>query len=409
MKILHTSDWHIGRMLYGKKRYREFAQFLDWMVALIQKEMPEILIIAGDIFDTTTPSHRAQKLYYQFLARISVSGCRHVVIIGGNHDSPSLLNAPRTLLEALNVYVISDVNNDDLEREVLELVDETGDLEAIVCAVPFLRDRHIRRPEAGERFEESEKKRIAGINEHYQKIATLAQAAANRASKSVSIIGTGHLFTTGGHVTEESGERDLYVGNLGNVSAEIFADTFDYVALGHLHIPQRVNQCDHIRYSGSPLAMSFGEARQQKIVCCVEFNGKQPQIREIPIPTFQALVAIRGDDAEIIAQLEELAQNDSMAWVEIDYDGDSIQTLKMRLEEIAKNASFEILRIKNKRVITKLLTNVSHSESLDDLDPLEVFQLRLDDRVEPQKNREILMHYYREIYQAILDRDSNAE
>ena len=100
MKILHTSDWHLGRSLYGKKRYDEFSEFLDWLGKTIEEECIDLLLVAGDIFDTSTPSNRAQKLYYRFLCRVAGSCCRHIVVIAGNHDSPSFLNAPKEHTQA---------------------------------------------------------------------------------------------------------------------------------------------------------------------------------------------------------------------------------------------------------------------------------------------------------------------
>ena len=120
MKILHTSDWHLGRSLYGRKRYKEFSAFLDWLAQTIEDENVDALLVAGDVFDTSTPSNRAQELYYRFLCRVAASSCRHVVVVAGNHDSPSFLNAPKELLRALNVYVVGAVT-ESLEDEVIVL------------------------------------------------------------------------------------------------------------------------------------------------------------------------------------------------------------------------------------------------------------------------------------------------
>ncbi|MEB2332384.1 MAG: exonuclease subunit SbcD, partial [Nitrosomonas sp.] len=110
MKILHTSDWHIGKTLYGRKRYDEFEAFFSWLVETIEQEQVDVLLIAGDIFDTSTPGNRSQQLYYRFLHRVAASTCRHVVIIAGNHDSPSFLSAPRELLRALDVHVTGSLS-----------------------------------------------------------------------------------------------------------------------------------------------------------------------------------------------------------------------------------------------------------------------------------------------------------
>jgi exonuclease SbcD len=106
MKILHTSDWHIGRTLYGRKRYEEFEAFLTWLAETIQQNEIYALLVAGDVFDTSAPSNRAQELYYRFLCRVAASSCRHIVVVAGNHDSPSFLNAPNELLKALDVHVV---------------------------------------------------------------------------------------------------------------------------------------------------------------------------------------------------------------------------------------------------------------------------------------------------------------
>ncbi|MEM5788086.1 MAG: exonuclease subunit SbcD, partial [Syntrophobacteraceae bacterium] len=137
MKILHSSDWHIGRTLYGRKRYDEHAAFLDWLGELIRKESVEVLVVAGDVFDTGAPSNRAQELYYRFLCSVAGTTCRHVVVVAGNHDSPSFLNAPRDLLRYLNVHVVGCISG-SCSDEVLVLRNPDGEEEMIVCAVPYL-------------------------------------------------------------------------------------------------------------------------------------------------------------------------------------------------------------------------------------------------------------------------------
>ena len=169
MKILHTSDWHIGRALYGCKRYEEFEAFLAWLGEFIVKDHVDVLLVAGDIFDNSTPSNRAQELYYRFLYRVANSSCRHVVITAGNHDSPSFLNAPKEVLLFLNVHVVGSVS-DSPKDDVLVLSDQNGKPELIVCAVPYLRDCDIRKAEAGESMEDKERKMVEGIRSHYRNV-----------------------------------------------------------------------------------------------------------------------------------------------------------------------------------------------------------------------------------------------
>ncbi|MDO7711893.1 MAG: exonuclease subunit SbcD, partial [Pseudomonadota bacterium] len=259
MNILHTSDWHIGRSLYGRKRYDEFSAFLDWLVEAIAQQNVDVLLVAGDIFDTTTPSNRAQELYYKFLTRVANSDCRHIVIIAGNHDSPSFLNAPKSLLRALDVHVIGAICEQP-DDEVLVLNDLTGLPELIVCAVPYLRDRDIRSVEAGESIDDKEQKLIDGIRQHYLDVCDLADQKRQTLGSDIPIIAMGHLFTAGGQTIDGDGVRELYVGSLAHVTAGIFPESIDYLALGHLHVPQKINDSELKRYSGSPLPMGFGEA-----------------------------------------------------------------------------------------------------------------------------------------------------
>ncbi|MFA7231866.1 MAG: exonuclease subunit SbcD, partial [Victivallaceae bacterium] len=280
MKILHTSDWHIGKMLYGRKRYEEFSLFLDWLAETITREQIDVLIVAGDIFDTSSPSATAQELYYGFLCRVAKSCCRHVVVTAGNHDSPSLLNAPKGILRALNVHVIGCATKNP-EDEVLLLKDGNGQPELIVCAVPYLRDRDIRTVEAGESVTDKDRKLIEGIRSHYAAVCDFAEKQRYELNVPIPIIATGHLFTAGGQTVDGDGVRELYIGSLAHVAADIFPECIDYLALGHLHVPQLVNGSATRRYSGSPLPMGFGEAKQEKSVIVADFSDNKLDVKKI--------------------------------------------------------------------------------------------------------------------------------
>ncbi|MGM8909413.1 exonuclease SbcCD subunit D C-terminal domain-containing protein [Psychrobacter sp. 1U1] len=283
LNILHTSDWHLGRRLYGRMRYDEFEAFLDWLYSTISAQKVDVLIVAGDIFDTMTPSNRAQALYYEFLGRVSKSCCQHIIIVAGNHDSPTFLDAPSNVLKFLNVHVIGTAC-EDLNDEVLVLDDTDGAPHCIIAAVPYLRDRDVRSSSAGESMDSKDANVINGIRAHYDNVASIAKAKQTELAEAnqryIPIIATGHLFAAGGKTTEDDGVRDLYVGSLSKVSADMFDDGFDYVALGHLHVPQRVGGRETIRYSGSPIAMGFGEAKQQKQVLLVQFGDVKNDFSE---------------------------------------------------------------------------------------------------------------------------------
>jgi len=413
MKILHTSDWHVGRTLYGRKRYEEFEAFLTWLAKTIQQNDIDALLVSGDLFDTSAPSHRAQELYYRFLCRVAASSCRHVVVVAGNHDSPSFLNAPRELLKALNVHVVGS-STESPEEEVLVLRNGQNDPELIVCAVPYLRDKDIRVAEAGESVEDKERKLIDGIRAHYATVAALAEQKREELGADIPIVGTGHLFAAGGQTVDGDGVRELYVGSLAHVTAGIFPACFNYLALGHLHIPQRVNGLETIRYSGSPLPMGFGEAKQQKSVCQVEFNSTTASIKLIYVPVFQKLERIKGDWEEISSRILELSatadQSRKEIWLEVIYDGNEvIGDLRERLEAAICGSQLEILRIKNNRVSDRVLGQIHNEETLDDLNVNEVFKRCLAAHDVPEEQQPALLLTYREAVASLYEDDLQAQ
>lgn len=412
MKILHTSDWHIGRTLYGRKRYDEFESFLNWLGKTITDQGIDVLLVAGDVFDTSTPSNRAQELYYKFLCRVSASNCRHVVVIAGNHDSPSFLNAPKELLKALDVHVVGAAS-ECVEDEVIVLNNQ--DLpEAIICAVPYLRDKDIRTAEPGETIDDKNAKLIAGLKGHYAEVCKRADQIRTELSENLTtelpIIGMGHLFTAGGKTVEGDGVRELYVGSLAHVGADVFPATLDYVALGHLHVPQLVGGSETLRYSGSPIPMGYGEASQQKVVVIVDFDGKSPVVQEVNVPCFQSLVRIVGSLDEIHKDLERLKSEDSDAWLEIEFTGkEVIGNLRDMLDEALVDSSMEIRRIKNRRLTERVISQISEDETLDDLDVNDVFIRCLDAFDVAEDERKELIACYGDVIKSLYEDDVNAE
>lgn len=409
MRVLHTSDWHIGRTLYGRKRYEEFEAFLTWLAETIQQNAIDALLVAGDVFDTSAPSNRAQELYYRFLCRVAASSCRHIVVVAGNHDSPSFLNAPKELLKALDVHVVGS-STESPEDEVLVLRNDQDTPELIVCAVPYLRDRDIRVAEAGESVEDKERKLIEGIRTHYAAVAALAEQKREELGADIPIIGTGHLFTAGGQTVDGDGVRELYVGSLAHVTAGIFPACFNYLALGHLHVPQKVNGSETIRYSGSPLPMGFGEAKQQKSVCQVEFHSTAASVQLIDVPIFQKLERVKGDWDGISNRIIELSATDSQVWLEVIYDGtEVIGDLRERLEAAISGTQMEILRIKNNRIIDRVLGQIHEEETLDDLNVNDVFERCLAVHDVSEEQRPELLRAYQETVSSLYEDDVQAE
>lgn len=408
MRVLHTSDWHIGRTLYGRKRYEEFESFLTWLAETIRENSIDALLVAGDVFDTSAPSNRAQELYYRFLCRVAASSCRHVIVVAGNHDSPSFLNAPKELLKALDVHVVGS-STESPEDEVLVLRNEQDAPELIVCAVPYLRDRDIRVAEAGESVEDKERKLIDGIRTHYATVAALAEQKREELGVDIPIVGTGHLFTAGGKTVDGDGVRELYVGSLAHVTAGIFPACFNYLALGHLHVPQKVNGSETIRYSGSPLPMGFGEAKQQKSVCQVEFHSTAASVQLIDVPVFQRLERVKGDWDGISNRILELSATNFQGWLEVIYDGtEVIGDLRERLEVAISGTQMEILRIKNNRIIDRVLGQIHEEETLDDLNVNDVFERCLAVHDVPEEQRPELLRAYQETVSSLYEDDVQA-
>ncbi|MGE4520171.1 MAG: exonuclease SbcCD subunit D C-terminal domain-containing protein [Desulfobacteraceae bacterium] len=411
MKILHTSDWHLGKSLYGRKRYDEFKSFLDWLLDVIELEKTDAVLISGDIFDTSTPSNKAQELYYNFISKAS-GLCKGIVITAGNHDSPTFLNAPKSLLKALKIHVTGSITENP-EDEIVVLEDNKTPF-AIICAVPYLRDRDIRTVETGETADDKNLKLISGIKEHYEKVCFLAKEKQDQLKTkgfdNIPIICMGHLFAAGGTTIEGDGVRELYVGSLARTGTDIFPDFVDYTALGHLHIPQKVSGKENVRYCGSPIPMGFGEALQDKKIIIAEFKDKTPKINEILIPCFQELVKIKGSIDEISEKIEELKEKKSSAWLEIEYTGSEVSgNLRQSIEKKIENTDMEIRRIKNKKIIESLKSSAKHEQTLDDLDVNQVFEKCLEAFEVNPEDKNDLISAYKHIVSEIFTEDKNAE
>ena len=397
MKLLHTADLHLGRHLYGRRRHHEFAAFLDWLAATLEAEQVDVLVIAGDVFDTATPSPRSQAQYYQFLCRIAAGPCRHVIITAGNHDSPAFLDAPRDILRALNVHVIGTAR--EPADEVLLLRDRDGAPEAIVCAVPYLRERDLRSADAGESPAEKTAKLLDGIRAHYA--AAVAHAETLRNGAALPLIATGHLYTAGSQTSEA---HDHEIGTLTHVPASVFPAAIDYLALGHIHLAQRLDGSETRRYSGSPLAHTFAEAAQNKTVCLVTFQGRSAAVRPLAVPDFQKRARLRGDLPALEAQISELAATGDNIWLEIHYEGETVEGgLRDRLHALTADTPLEILRLKNARIRERVLAQNTDSETLDDLNPLDVFERCLAVHDVPLEQRDALRHTYREALASLDD------
>ncbi len=404
MNILHTSDWHLGQNFMFRERKKEHEHFLDWLLATIETRAIDLLIVAGDIFDTATPPNYALSMYYRFLSRASVTCCRKIVIIGGNHDSVACLNAPREILAAMEVHVVGGITG-DLAEEIIKVRDGAGQTSAIVCAVPFLRDRDIRRSLPGESYEEKNKALALGIKAHYEAVAEKALEARDR-SRPVPIIATGHLFAAGGEVKEGEHIRDIHVGSLDKFNVAQIPAAFDYVALGHLHRAQTAGGQDHVRYSGSPIPLSFSEAGSKKQVVAITVasgNGAM-EIQPLEVPEFQRLRAVKGDLDSVLGTLETLKSEGGdpgsdfpFIWVEISVDSETWQPdTEERINLSVEGSNLEIFAIKRLKKQAVLCGDDPDSTAeLAHFTPEEVFEKRLaaEGEMEPGVKEEMTLTF----------------
>jgi len=332
MRVLHTSDWHLGQRLVNLERTQEHEHFLNWLVQTLAQQQVDVLLMAGDVFDNGAPSNTALKLYYDFLRRAAATCCRHIIITGGNHDAISTLNAPKELLACFNIHVVGGASQDPLD-ELIELRNEEGLVELVVCAVPFLRDRDVRLSVPGESYEEREQRIKQGIAAHYQAFVPHIQGYKAR---QIPVVATGHLFAAGG--TASDSEKEIHVGHLGQIGADQFPQEFDYVALGHLHRPQQVNNTHHIRYSGSPIPLSFSEVKDKKVVYILDFAaGRLADLHEVEIPCCRKLVRFKGPLEKVKQQLVLFDNSDYplTAWAEVQVELDApLPDLNQQLDEI---------------------------------------------------------------------------
>jgi len=408
IRLIHTSDWHLGHRFHGRQRSEEQGRFLDWLAGLIEEAAIDVLLVAGDIFDTTTPGSRAQGLYYRFLHRLVGSACRHVVIIGGNHDSPALLEAPRELLRQLDIHVVG-MAGDRLDKEILLLRDHQDRPELLVGAVPFLRDRDIRLAAAGETLEDKGRLLREAIRAHYQEVCRAAEQRRHEIDLDLPLVVMGHLFVAGGRTVEGDGVRELSVGGLDRIEGASFPEGIDYLALGHLHLGQLVAGNPTRRYCGAPLPMSFAEAGQPKEILLLTSAGREVGVEPIVVPVFQPLAVLRGDLDQLLHGLARLRATNSTAWVELVYEGEEvIPNLREQVLAAVEGSELVVLRIRNNRIYDYALHQAQAAESLDDLSVAEVFERCLEAHRIEEHQRRVLRAAFAEIRETLARQDSEA-
>lgn len=396
MRLLHTSDWHLGQHFMGKSRQAEHQALIVWLLEQVAEHQVDAVLIAGDIFDTGTPPSYARELYSQLVVRLHEAGVA-LLLLGGNHDSPATLGESRELLARLGTTVIAATHADPTSQ-VIVLPQRDGAPGCIVAAVPFIRPREVIQSQAGQSAADKQVALQQAIRQHYNVVFQHAQQQRQAIGEPLPIIATGHLTTVG--ASESESVREIYVGSLEAYPSNAFPAA-DYVALGHIHRPQKVGGLEHIRYCGSPIQLAFDEtANKEMLLVEMEETGLRT-ITPLPIPCFQALVSVTGSLAELPAKIGAAAAQgtpERPAWLEITItEDDYLADLPARIEKIASGLPVEVLRIRRQRGNAAARLENTASETLDELDPHEVFARRLQQEELDAELQQALLERYRAV------------
>ena len=380
MKFIHTADWHLGNTMHDIDRTRETGAFLEWLKTEIAAIGAEALVIAGDIFDVVNPSNIAKTQYYKFLASLLTTKCSNVVVIGGNHDSGSLLDAPAEILEALNIKVVGSINNRSIDDLVVELKNGDGQAIGFCCAVPFMRNLELEqfyKSSAGDSAGESSDGDEDGANDEdllkHLYADVYRRAVELRGDRNIPIIATGHLYASNlsGRDSEsvesgtaenvansiDDGVREV-VGTLGNVDVSTFPSELDYVALGHIHYTSMVAKNPKVRYSGSPFVMGFDEANCKRYVLAVDvLPNVEPTVVKIEVPKTVRFEQFKGDIESLKRNLQnletELLLNPMETYVDLLLTSGNFVSLNDALEAEESGKHFVVKRHRISRDIIR--------------------------------------------------------
>ena len=409
MRIIHTSDWHLGQYFFTKTRAQEHQQFLDWLLAQIREQQVDAVIVAGDIFDTGSPPSYARELYNRFVVAIRDTQCQ-LIILGGNHDSVATLNESKSLLACLNTTVIANVHTETPQAPII-LYQKNHTPGALLCAIPYLRPRDMINIKSGQSGADKQGALKEAIADYYQRQYQAALDLRKQLNVNIPIIATGHLTTIGASVSDSV--REIYIGTLEAFNATLFPP-FDYIALGHIHRPQRVNKSGHIRYSGSPIPLSFDESAQQKSVCLIDFEqDKLAEMTLLPIPEFQLLRTLSGSLQEIATQLEKLAtqynEMDTTIWLDIEVSTqDYLSDIQTRIQELTQSPLFEVIVLRRARKQRQALMQ-NEKETLTELTVYDVFERRLaQHQFETEEDKIRLTTLFKQAVEMAEQEDNNA-
>ncbi len=398
MKILHTSDWHIGKQLHKYDLSPDLDLFFNWLINYIKTEKIDVLLVSGDIFDQANPSQAAYKQYYDLLKKLINLDCK-IILTGGNHDSPAVLNAPAELLKAFDISVIGGATEEMVDMFVSV---EKNNEKIVVAAIPFLKDRDIRKSVAGETYANKIEQIKSGLRTYFSNVNTHY----NDKHASQVFILMGHLYVQGSELSDS--ERDIQIGNQAGVEANMFGEIPHYVALGHIHKPQVISLEQNIHYCGSPIPLSFSEKEDCKQINVITVeNNTITNVEIVPIPKHRNLVTFEGSLQEVENKLNDYSEETtltSLAEIIVYEESESIERRQAfeTLIDSRPNTNLEIVksRLNFKSKIRGASDAFAVGTDVADVTPMQMFEKKLELQ-SGMENTEELKNAFREILQEL--------
>ena len=400
MKILHTADWHIGKQLLKEDLVEDHRLFFKFLLKTIEDKQVDVVLVSGDIFDLANPSNQSKKLYLDVLGQMKkVRPNIKVIITAGNHDSISYLESSKQILSLLDIEVVGDL----YDVVILPIEGQDGEKVAIV-PIPFLHDRVLRQ---GTEMA-SDEERIEAVREGLFKVFESWSKKAKEEYVDYKIIGMGHLFAQGASISES--ERHIQIGNLAGVTAARFDGLFDYLALGHIHKPQKLT--DRVRYAGSPIALSFSERKDQKTLVLLHVTKEGIEKEIIEIPKIRDLIKFSGTLDDVISKLLSFKNTALLtAFAELDVREENVDpSIVLNLKTIETTfESSEVKIVKSRISFTQQEVGLNKIATggvlIEDLQPFDVFIKKLDGmKFNPEDRKQTI-----EAFHALLDDVQNAD
>lgn len=385
LRIFHTADWHLGKNFGNFDRTDDYRLFLNDFLGLVVERRPDVLLITGDIFDTSMPSSAAQALWYDFIGRLAKTDVALTVVTAGNHDSQRFLEAPSPLLKSMRCVIASDT-----PEEEAVIFEKDGRPALGIAAVPYLREADVRSGSLDYTDEDRAALFEKGVLNRYTRVREVLTEKARGAD--IPMIAMGHLFVTGSKMKPDgSGDarekrESVHVGTLRNVTVDAFGHDWDYIALGHIHNSQEVKNTEPMYYSGSPLALSFGHKLYKHIVIEVNIDEEKTlSVLKHPVKQPRRFVSLSGTFDELLEGIRAAGaeKDEREALVEAKLTSNEvIDNLVGRLQEAGEKAGVRVMIVRNERAVRELLKNEEVGFDLTQLTPTEVFKTVLRDRFE---------------------------